>query len=83
MPSPFAYQQQFQNAGQYGSFSYTYNNIGNSAWVYPVLIMAFVILIAFLRSEARYRTLLEQMALREGARRSHYRYPPRKMVRRE
>lgn len=82
MPGPFAYQQQFQNAGQNGSFYYTYNSIGNNAWVFPVLILALVILIAFLRSEARYRALLEQVAFRKGARRPHYRHLPRKMVRR-
>lgn len=88
MTAPFAQNQQFQNAGQHGSFTYSYNSVGKNTWVFPVLILSFVILIAFLRSEARYRALLEQIASGQEYRRlpttrpAHVMRRPTKMNRR-
>jgi predicted PurR-regulated permease PerM len=56
------HQNAFQNAGQNGSFTYT--SIGNQSSTFLVLILALIILIAFLRSERRYRTLLEKISSR-------------------
>lgn len=54
------YQNAFQNAGQNGSF--TYNEVGNQSSSFFILILAFILLIALLRSEARYRSLLLRIA---------------------
>jgi hypothetical protein len=53
------HQNAFQNAGQNGNFYYT--AIGNQTSTFLVLILAFTILVAYLRSERRYRELLEQL----------------------
>jgi hypothetical protein len=55
-----SFQNAFQNAGQLHSFSY--NEIGNQTSTWLVLILALIMLIALLRSEARTRTLIEQLA---------------------
>jgi hypothetical protein len=52
-------QNAFQNAGKDG-FSY-YNSIGNQTSTFLVLILALIILAALLRSERRYRELLERL----------------------
>ncbi len=51
-------QNAFQNAGHNGSFYY--NEIGNQTSTWLVLIVALILFVAFLRSEARYRALLER-----------------------
>ena len=53
------FQNAFQNARQLQSFSYS--EIGNQTSTWLVLILALVILIALLRSEARTRALLERL----------------------
>ncbi len=52
----------FQNAGQNGSFNYT--EIGNQTSTWLVLILALIVLVALLRSEARYRALLVRLQSR-------------------
>lgn len=54
----------YQNAGQNGSFSYT--SIGNQSSTFLVLILALIMLVAFLQSEKRYRALLETLSKREN-----------------
>ena len=53
------FQNAFQNAGQLQSF--TYSEIGNQSSTWLVLILALVMLIALLRSEARTRDLIEHL----------------------
>jgi hypothetical protein len=55
-----ACQNAFQNAGQLQSFSYTNTEVGNQTSTFLVLILAFVLLFALLRSEARCRSLAER-----------------------
>ncbi len=55
-------QNAFQNAGHNGSFYY--NEIGNQTSTWLVLIVTLILLVAFLRSEARYRALLERFSER-------------------
>ena len=54
------FQDAFQNDSQLQSF--TYNEIGNQTSTWLVLILALIMLIALLRSEARTRALLERLA---------------------
>ena len=54
-------QNAFQNAGQNGNFQYT--AIGNQTSTFLVLILAMIMLVALLRSERRYRELLETLSL--------------------
>jgi hypothetical protein len=54
------FQNAFQNAGQLQSFSY--NDIGNQSSTWLVLILALVMFIALLRSEACNRALIERLA---------------------
>jgi hypothetical protein len=54
-------QNAFQNAGSNG-YSY-FVNIGNQTSTFFVLILAFVMLIALLKSEERYRKLVESVYL--------------------
>ena len=54
-----AFQNAFQHADKLESFSYA--EIGNESATFVVLILVFVLLVALLRSEARYRSLLERM----------------------
>jgi len=58
-----AKQQTFQNAFQNDRQlrSFTYNEIGNQTSTWLVLILALIMLIALLRSEARTRALLERL----------------------
>ncbi len=51
-----------QNAGQNGHFYY--NSVGNQTSTWLVLIVTLILLVAFLRSEARYRALLERFYAR-------------------
>jgi hypothetical protein len=53
-------QNAFQNAGQNGNFYYT--AIGNQASTFLVLILAIIMLVALIRSERRYRELLEKLS---------------------
>ena len=55
-----SFQNAFQNASQLQSFNY--NEIGNQTSTWLVLILALVMLFAFLRSEARTRAVLEKIA---------------------
>ena len=59
-----AKQQMFQDAIQNGSQlqSFTYNEIANQSSTWLVLILALILLIALLLSEARSRALLERLA---------------------
>jgi len=52
-------QNAFQNAGQNGF--YYYQSIGNQSSSFIVLILAFILLSALIRSEERYRKLLESI----------------------
>jgi len=52
-------QNAFQNAGKDGSFYYT--AIGNQSSTFLVLILALIMLVALLRSEQRYRDMLEKL----------------------
>jgi len=54
------FQDAFQNDNQLQSFHY--KEVGNQSSTWLVLILALVMLIALLRSEARTRALLEKMA---------------------
>jgi len=54
------FQDAFQNAQQLRSF--TYQEIGNQTSIWLVLILALIMLIVLLRSEARNRALLERLA---------------------
>ncbi len=58
--------QAYQNAGQNGSFSYTSTSIGNQTSTFLVLILALIMLVAFLQSEKRYRQLLERLSKGEN-----------------
>ena len=53
------YQNAFQNASELRSFNY--NNIANQSSTFLIMILAIILLIALLRSEARYRALLEHI----------------------
>ena len=53
------FQDAFQNARQLRSFSY--NEIGNQTSTWLVLILALIMLIVLLRSEARTRAVLERL----------------------
>jgi predicted PurR-regulated permease PerM len=53
------HQNAFQNAGQNGNFYYT--AIANQSSTFLVLILALIMLVAMLRSEQRYRKLLEDI----------------------
>ncbi len=53
------HQNAFQNAGQNGNFYYT--AIGNQTSTFLVLILALIMLIALLRSERRYRAIVEEL----------------------
>jgi hypothetical protein len=55
-----SFQDALRNAKQLQSFSY--NEIGNQSSTWLVLILALILLVALLRSEARYRKLLERLA---------------------
>lgn len=57
------HQNAFQNAGQNGNFSYT--AIGNQTSTFLVLILALIMLIALLRSERRYRAVLEELTTKD------------------
>jgi hypothetical protein len=61
MASGFQNTNAFQNAGQHGYFSY-YEK-GNQSSTFVILLLALILLIALLSSEARYRKLLERFAL--------------------
>ncbi len=65
MPSGNAYQNAFQNAGQNGTFSYSYNEIGNQEASFFMVIIALILLIALLISEGRNRALMERLSARE------------------
>ena len=52
-------QNALQNAGQHG-YSY-YLAVGNHSSTLIVVILAFILLVALLKSEARYRQLVERM----------------------
>lgn len=52
-------QNAFQNAGKDGYFHYV--AVGNQSSTFFVLILAFVLLIALLKSEERYRQLIISM----------------------
>ncbi len=52
--------QKFQNAGQTGSFSNI--EVGNGLPSVLALLLAFVLLIALLSTEKRYRKLRERLA---------------------
>jgi predicted PurR-regulated permease PerM len=54
-----SFQHALQNATQLQSFAY--NEIGNQTSTWLVLILVLILLIALLRSESRYRTLLERL----------------------
>jgi hypothetical protein len=54
------FQNAFQNNEQLQSFSY--NEVGNETSTWFVLILALIMLIALLQSEARNRALLERLA---------------------
>jgi predicted PurR-regulated permease PerM len=49
-------QNAFQNAGQHGTSNYV--SIGNQSSTFLVLVLSFVLLIALLKSEERYRELV-------------------------
>ncbi len=52
-------QNAFQNAGTNGySYSY-YQSIGNQTSNFFLLVLAFILLMALLKSEQRYRKLVE------------------------
>ncbi len=53
------FQDAFQNNRQLRSFAY--NEIGNQTSTWLVLILALILVIALLRSEARTRALLERL----------------------
>ena len=53
------FQNAFQNAGQLKSFSYS--EIGNQTSTWLVLILAVIMLIGLIRSEARNRVMMEQL----------------------
>lgn len=53
-------QNKFQNAGQSGSFAY--NEVGNQVPNFFLVLLTFVMLIALLRSEARFRELLLRLS---------------------
>ncbi len=54
------HQNAFQHAGENGNF--VYNEIGNQSSSFFILILAFILLVALLRSEARNRDLLARLA---------------------
>ena len=54
-----SFQNAFQNASQLQSFNY--NEIGNQSSTWLVLILALILLFALMRSEARYRSLMERL----------------------
>jgi hypothetical protein len=66
MASGFQNTNAFQNAGQYGSF--TYYERGNAAVNNMILFLLLVLLFALLRSEARNRALLRQVLALSGGR---------------
>ncbi len=66
MASGFQNTNAFQHAGENGSFSYFERS--NPAPNLLVLLMALILLIALLTSEARYRKLLERFSGSGGAR---------------
>ena len=53
------HQNAFQNAGQNGNFYYT--AIANQSSTFLVLILTLILLCAYLRSERRYRAILEEL----------------------
>ena len=53
-----SFQNAFQHASQLQNFNYT--EIGNQTSITLVLILVMILVFALLRSEARYRKLLEQ-----------------------
>jgi predicted PurR-regulated permease PerM len=55
------HQNAFQNAGRNG-YS-TYQSIGNQSSTFFVLVLAFILLVALLKSEQRYRKLVESLHL--------------------
>ena len=55
-----SFQNALQNAHELQSF--TYNEIANQSSTWLVLILALILLIALIRSEARYRSLLRRHA---------------------
>jgi hypothetical protein len=61
MPSGSANQNQFQNAGQNGSFYL--NEVANQSSTFFVLLLAIILLIALLISEGRNRALMERFML--------------------
>ena len=63
MASGFQNTNAFEHAGEYGSFAY--NEIGKNSANFILLILAFILLIALLRSEGRYRGLMERFALNQ------------------
>ena len=52
-------QNALQNAGQHG-YSY-YLAVGNQSSTLIIVVLAFMLLLALLKSEARYRQLVERM----------------------
>ncbi len=66
MASGFQNTNAFQHAGENGSFAYT--EIASGAPNLLVLLLALILLVALLTSEARYRKLLERFAGSGGAR---------------
>jgi hypothetical protein len=54
-------QNALQNVGMHGYSNYM--SVGNQTSTFIVLIMAFILLIALLKSEERYRKLLENKYL--------------------
>jgi hypothetical protein len=56
-------QNAYQNAGQNGNFYYT--AIANQSSTFLVLILALILLFAYLGSERRYRSILEELVAHE------------------
>jgi hypothetical protein len=52
-------QNAFQNAGQHGFSEYI--SVGNQSSTFLVLLLSFILLIALLKSEARYRELIKSL----------------------
>jgi hypothetical protein len=51
-------QNAFQNAGQNGYSYFNYHSVGNQGSNFFLLILAFILLFALLKSEGRYRKVV-------------------------
>lgn len=52
-------QNTFQNAGQHGFFYY--QSIGNQSSTFLVILLTIILLVALMKSEERYRSLIESI----------------------